>query len=119
MRMLAAGEVDAVVSAGNTSAIVAAAKHFVGLLPGLRRPVLAVPFPIPAEHGRPVLLDAGAHDESGALHLPQSAALAYIYLNVREGIERPSIGLPNIGHEPVKSARAVQRAFASLSNVPA
>jgi glycerol-3-phosphate acyltransferase PlsX len=59
MRMLAENEVDAVVSAGNTSAIVAAAKHFVGLLPGLRRPALAVPFP--TRDRRPVLLDAGAH----------------------------------------------------------
>ncbi len=45
MRMPADGEVDAVVSAGDSSAIVAAAKHFVGLLPGLGRPALAVLFP--------------------------------------------------------------------------
>ncbi len=112
MRMLAEGEVDAVVSAGNTSAIVAAAKHFVGLLPGLRRPALAVPFP--TEDGRPVLLDAGAYAQSGALHLAQSAVLAHIYLKVSRGINRPSIGLLNIGREPVKGTRAVQRAFALI-----
>ncbi|MGA2404053.1 MAG: phosphate--acyl-ACP acyltransferase [Syntrophobacteraceae bacterium] len=112
MRMLAEGEVDAVVSAGNTSAIVAAAKHFVGLLPGLRRPALAVPFP--TEDGRPVLLDAGAHAQSGAIHLAQSAALAHIYLRASRRIDRPSIGLLNIGHEPAKGTRAVQRAFALI-----
>lgn len=112
MRMLAEGGVDAVVSAGNTSAIVASAKHFVGLLPGLRRPALAVPFP--TGDGRPILLDAGAHAQSGALHLAQSAALAHIYLNVSRGIERPSIGLLNIGREPAKGTRTVQRAFALI-----
>ncbi len=112
MRMLAENEVDAVVSAGNTSAIVAAAKHFVGLLPGLKRPALAVPFP--TEDGRPVLLDAGAHTQSGALHLAQSAVLAHIYLKVSRGIERPSIGLLNVGHEPAKGTRAVRRAFALI-----
>ena len=112
MRMLADGEVDAVVSAGNTSAIVAAAKHFVGLLPGLKRPALAVPFP--TEDGRPILLDAGAHTQSGALHLAQSAVLAHIYLKVSRGVERPSIGLLNVGHEPVKGTGVVRRAFALI-----
>ncbi len=112
MRMLAESEVDAVVSAGNTSAIVAAAKHFVGLLPGLRRPALAVPFP--TRDGRPVLLDAGAHTHSGALHLAQSAALAHIYLKVSRGIDRPAICLLNIGREPAKGTRTVQRAFALI-----
>ncbi len=112
MRMLASGDVDAVVSAGNTSAIVAAAKHFVGLLPGLRRPALAVPFP--TEDGMPVLLDAGAHAQSGPVHLAQSAALAHIYLKVTRRIDRPRIGLLNIGHEPVKGTRAVQKAFALI-----
>jgi glycerol-3-phosphate acyltransferase PlsX len=112
MRMLAEGEVDAVVSAGNTSAIVAAAKHFVGLLPGLKRPALAVPFP--TEDGRPILLDAGAHTQSGALHLAQSAVLAHIYLKVSRGIDRPSIGLLNVGHEPAKGTGTVRRAFALI-----
>jgi len=112
MRMLAENEVDAVVSAGNTSAIVAAAKYFVGLLPGLRRPALAVPFPTP--DGRPVLLDAGAHTHSEALHLAQSAALAHIYLKVSRGIDHPAICLLNVGREPAKGTRTVQRAFALI-----
>jgi phosphate acyltransferase len=112
MRMLAAGEVDGVVSAGNTSAIVAAAKHYVELLPGLRRPALAVPFP--TETGRPVLLDAGAHAQAGTVHLAQSAALAHIYLKVTQGLDRPRIGLLNIGQEPGKGTRSVQRAFSLI-----
>jgi phosphate acyltransferase len=112
MRMLADGEVDAVVSAGNTSAIVAAAKHYVELLPGLRRPALAVSFP--TETGRPVLLDAGAHAQAGTVHLAQSAALAHIYLKVTQGLDQPRIGLLNIGQEPTKGTKAIQRAFSLI-----
>ncbi len=74
MRLLAEGEVDAVVSAGNSAAIVATAKHFVGLIPGLRRPAMAVPLPTPA--GKVLLIDAGAQAEANTIHLAQSAALA-------------------------------------------
>ena len=112
MRMLAEGKVDAVVSAGNTSAIVAAAKHYVELLPGLRRPALAVS--LPTETGRPILLDAGAHAQAGTVHLAQSAALAHIYLKVTQGIDQPRIGLLNIGQEPGKGTSAVRRAFALI-----
>ncbi len=112
MRMLAEGEVDCVVSAGNSSAVVAAAKHFVGLLPGLKRPALAVS--LPTTDARPILLDAGAHPESGALHLAQSALLAHMYLRVSRGIERPAVALLNIGSEATKGTRAVQRAYALL-----
>lgn len=109
MRMLAEGQADAVVSAGNTSAIVASAKHYVELLPGLRRPALVVPFP--AGENRPVLLDAGAHSQAGTVHLAQSAALAHIYLRASRGIEKPRIGLLNIGQEPGKGTSAIRRAF--------
>ncbi len=112
MRMLAGGEVDAVVSAGNTSAVVASAKHFVGLFPGLRRPALAVSFPM--REGNPVLLDAGAHAQAGTVHLAQSAALAHIYLKITRGLSNPRVGLLNIGTEPGKGTWAVQRAFSLL-----
>ncbi len=112
MQMLAGGEVDAVVSAGNTSAIVASAKHNVGLFPGLRRPALAVSFP--TEVGSPLLLDAGAHSQAGTVHLAQSAVLAHIFLKVTQGLNKPRIGLLNIGREPVKGTKSVQRAFALI-----
>lgn len=112
MRMLAEGRADAVLSAGNTAAIVASAKHYVGLFSWLRRPALAVAFP--ARDGGPLLLDAGAHAQAGAVHLAQSAALAHIYLKVSRRLERPRISLLNIGQEPAKGTRAVQRAFALM-----
>jgi phosphate acyltransferase len=113
MRLLADGGADAVVSAGNSSATVAASKNMVGLFPGLRRPVLAVPFP--TQNGKPVMLDAGAHPEAHTVHLAQSAALAHVFLKVTEGLARPRIGLLNIGQEPGKGTRAICRAFALLN----
>ncbi len=112
-RLLAEAEVDAVVSAGNTSAVVAAVKYLIGLLPGLRRPAMAVP--LPTYYGKLVLLDAGAYAEAHTIHLAQSAALAGAYLHITEGLDRPRIGLLNIGREPIKGIRVIQRAFTLLN----
>lgn len=116
MRLLAEGRVDAVVSAGNSSAVVAAAKHFVGLVHGLRRPAMAAP--VPMLEGRVLLVDAGAHAEANTIHLAQSAALAHAYLKVTDGLDRPRIGLLNIGQEPLKGIKVVRRAFTLLSRSP-
>lgn len=113
MRLLAQGEVAAVVSAGNSSGVVAAAKHFVGLIPGLRRPALIVP--IPNHTGRVFLADAGAHIDAEAVNLAQSAALAACYLTVTQGLDHPRVGLLNIGREPGKGTRVMQRAFTMLN----
>jgi phosphate acyltransferase len=112
MRLLAEGEVEAVVSAGNSAAIVATAKHFVGLIPGLRRPAMAVPLPTPA--GSVLLIDAGAQTEANTVHLAQSAALAHTFLKVTQGLDHPRVGLLNIGQEPMKGRKVIQRAFALL-----
>jgi phosphate acyltransferase len=109
MRLLAEGEVDAVVSAGNSAAIVAAARHFVGLIPGLRRPAIAVPLPTPT--GKVLLIDAGAQAEANSIQLAQSAALANVYLKVTRDLDHPRVGLLNIGQEPSKGKRVIQRAF--------
>ena len=112
MRLLAEDAVDAVVSAGNSAAVVATAKHFVGLISGLRRPALAVP--LPSSNGGALLLDAGAHAEASAIHLAQAAALAQAYLKATAGMDRARIGLINIGREPIKGPKVIQRTFALL-----
>ena len=112
MRLLAEGEADAVVSAGNSAAVVAMAKHFVGLIPGLRRPAMAVP--IPTRDGKVLLTDAGAQAEANTIHLAQSAALAHVFLKVTQDLEHPRVGLLNIGQEPSKGMKVIQRAFALL-----
>jgi phosphate acyltransferase len=112
MRLLAENRVDAMVSAGNSAAIVANARHLLGLIPGVRRPALAVPLPTP--NGNALLLDVGAHAEASTVNLVQSAALAHVYLKVQTGMDQPRLGLINIGHEPVKGPKFVRRAFALL-----
>ncbi len=114
MRLLAESRVDAVVSAGNSAAVVATAKHYVGLVPALRRPALAVPIPTPT--GEVLLMDGGAHAEADAIHLVQSAVLADAYLRITAGPTRPRVGLLNIGHESLKGTRVVQRAFTFLKH---
>ena len=116
MRLLAEGEVEAVVSAGNSGAIVATAKHLVGLIPGLRRPAMAVPLPTPT--GKVLLIDAGAQTEANTIHLAQSAALAHTYLKVTTDLNHPRVGLLNIGQEPVKGMKVIQRAFTLLERSP-
>ncbi|HAA05663.1 MAG TPA: phosphate acyltransferase PlsX [Syntrophobacteraceae bacterium] len=112
MRLLAAGEVDAVVSAGNSAAIVAAARHYVGLVHGLRRPALAVVLPMP--QGSVLLADVGAHAEAVTEHLVQSAALVHAYLKTVTGVESPRLGMLNIGKERVKGTESTRRAYSLL-----
>lgn len=107
------GTADAVVSAGNSSAIVATATHHVGLIPGLKRPALGVLLP---SFGSDVLLaDAGAHSESGSIHLAQTVFLAASFLKHSCGRPNPNIGLLNIGHEPTKGPRAIRGAVKLLA----
>ena len=112
MRLLASGDVDAVVSAGNSAGIVAAARHYVGLVRGLRRPALVVSLPTP--EGQILLIDVGAHAEAVSDHLAQSAALAHAYLKTVAGLDSPRLGLLNIGKERFKGTESTQRAYALL-----
>lgn len=113
MDQLQRGTADAVVSAGNSAAIVATASHHLGLIPGLKRPALGVLLP---SFGPDILLaDAGAHSESGSIHLAQTVFLAISFLKHSCGRPHPSIGILNIGHEPTKGPRAIQGAMKLLA----
>jgi len=115
--LLQRGTVQAVVSAGNSSAIVATATHHIGLIPGLKRPALGVMLP---SFGSDVLLaDAGAHSESGSIHLAQTVFLAVSFLKHHCGRPNPTIGILNIGHEPTKGPRAIRGAMKLLSETTA
>lgn len=107
------GTADAVVSAGNSAAIVATATHHLGLIPGLKRPALGVLLP---SFGPDLLLtDAGAHSESRSIHLAQTVFLALSFLKHSCGRPNPTIGILNIGHESTKGPRAVQGAMKLLA----
>ena len=99
-RLMAGREVDAVVSAGHTGAVVAAGLRTRLFLKGVRRPGIAVP--LPTVKGRAVLMDAGANPAARAEHLYQYAVMGAIYAREMLGIEQPKIGLMNIGSEEGK-----------------
>ena len=107
MDLLRAGRGCAVVSAGHSGAVVAAAVLHLGRLPGIERPALGIPFPTTV--GKWVLvIDAGAVVDPRPQWLVQQAALAAGYVRTVWGVEEPRIGLLSNGEEPEKGNRLVR-----------
>jgi glycerol-3-phosphate acyltransferase PlsX len=100
VRAVAAAEADAVVSAGNTGAMLAAGLLHLRRLPGVLRPAIAVP--IPARLGPTVLIDGGANADSRPEHLVQFATMGAIFAEQILGRPSPSVRLLSIGEEPEK-----------------
>jgi len=94
------GEADALVSAGNTGAAVAAATVKLRLLKGVARAGIASP--IPNEHGVCNLLDAGANPEAKALHLVHYAVMGSVYAREVLKVEDPHVGVMSNGEEEEK-----------------
>ena len=94
------GEADAVVSAGNTGAMLAASLLELRRLPGVMRPAIAVP--LPTRHGPSVLLDSGANADARPEHLLQFAHMGTVFAEEILGIENPEVRLLSIGEEPEK-----------------
>jgi phosphate acyltransferase len=104
---------DAVVSAGNSGAMLATALFVLGRLPGVDRPAIVTVLPTPA--GPLVLCDAGANTEPKATHLAQFGVLAAAYDRVVHGRTRPRLGLLSNGAEPGKGTPLTREAHALLS----
>jgi glycerol-3-phosphate acyltransferase PlsX len=98
--LMAIDQADAVVSAGNTGAFVAAAHMVAKRLPGVRRPGISVVFP--TFHGPVVLIDVGANVDSRPIHLLQYGLMANLYARKVIGIEDPRVGILSIGEEDEK-----------------
>jgi len=112
--ILKRGEADALVSAGNTGAVMAASLFKIGKLKGVERPCLAVLFPTIVKDKRVILLDVGANVASRANHLFQFAIMgsAYAYKILKE--KEPRIGLLNIGEEENKGNDLIMQTFKLL-----
>jgi len=107
------GEVDAFVSAGSTGAVMAASLLLLRPLPGVDRPAIGTLLPT---SGTPTLmLDAGANVDCRPQHLLQFARLGAIYAQDLMGVERPRIGLLNIGEEPGKGNEVAVEAHELLA----
>jgi phosphate acyltransferase len=112
VRAVAAGEADAVLSAGNTGAMLAAGLLHLRRLPGVMRPAIAVP--IPARDGPSVLLDAGANADARAEHLLQFAHMGAIFSQELLEVANPEVRLLSIGEEDEKGNALTLDAHALL-----
>jgi glycerol-3-phosphate acyltransferase PlsX len=113
VKAVANGDADAVVSAGNTGAMLATGLVVLRRVPGVRRPAIAVP--IPARKGPSILIDAGANADCRAEHLLQFATMGAVFAEEILGIARPSVRLLSIGEEPEKGNQLTLEAHALLS----
>ena len=100
MRLQKEGVVQAVVSAGNTGAVVASSLVSLGRLRGISRPAIAIY--LPSRTGGTILLDAGANSDCEAHNLLQFAFMGSIYAENLLGRTRPKVGLLSIGEEKSK-----------------
>ena len=102
------GEAAAVISAGNTGALMAMAKFVLKTLPGIDRPAIATYFP--TMRGASVMLDLGANVECDADNLVQFAVMGEVFARNVLGREHPSVGLLNVGAEDLKGNQEVRGA---------
>ncbi len=109
------GEAAALVSSGNTGALMAGSKLIVGSIGGVERPVLAAV--IPRENGHFILIDAGANPEARPEHLVHNAILGANYAKVILGIPSPRVGLLTIGTEEGKGTTLTNEASALLKKI--
>jgi glycerol-3-phosphate acyltransferase PlsX len=112
-RAVAEGRADAVVSAGNTGAMLAASLLELRRIQGVRRPAIAVT--IPARQGPSVLLDAGANADARPEDLVQFAHMGVVFAEQILAVARPRVRLLSIGEEPEKGNHLTLEAHALLS----
>lgn len=106
--LVKSGEADACVSAGNTGALMATARFVLKMLSSVDRPAIITA--LPSVGGRTWMLDLGANVDCSAEHLFQFAVMGSELVTVLDGIERPKVGLLNIGQEEIKGNEQVKLA---------
>ncbi len=106
------GQADAIVSAGNTGAMVCACSLGLGHLEGIERPGIAIV--IPSLKGPVVVLDVGANIDPKPIHLLQYGVMGATYVRHVIGEANPSVGLLNVGEEESKGTDFLKQAFKLL-----
>jgi glycerol-3-phosphate acyltransferase PlsX len=101
-------EADACVSAGNTGALMAISRFVLKMMANVERPAIASM--VPTMRGRSCVLDLGANVDCTALHLLQFAVMGSALFSVVEKVDRPTVGLLNIGEEDIKGNDVVKQA---------
>jgi glycerol-3-phosphate acyltransferase PlsX len=107
------GAADACVSAGNTGALMATARYVLKTLPGIDRPAICTS--LPSIEGHTHMLDLGANVDSTPQHLFEFAVMGSVLATAVDNIERPRVGLLNIGAEDIKGNEQVKGAAQLLA----
>lgn len=115
-QLVATKAVDGLVSAGNTGAVVAGGLFTRRFLKGVRKPGIAAV--MPTAKGRCVILDVGANVFPKPSHLLQYGVMGTVLAKHLLGVERPKIGLINVGEEQGKGHDLVQQTYALFRNGP-
>ncbi len=102
------GKAAACVSAGNTGALMAISRYVLRMLAGIERP--AITAALPTSSGHTHMLDLGANVDCKAEHLFQFAMMGSVLVSALDNVERPSVGLLNIGQETIKGNDQVKEA---------
>ena len=113
IELVANGEADAIVSAGNTGALMAMSKLQLRMIEGVTRPAIAGFFP--NAQGQSCVLDLGANIECDAENLIQFAIMGRAFYRDIHGVSSPSVGLLNVGEEDQKGFDYLREAAAVLS----
>ncbi len=112
-RLLATGDIDAFISAGNTGAMLVGALYSIKVIKGILRPTISTIVPsITGATG--LLLDVGLNADCKPENLNQFATMGALYAKYVLGIENPTVGLLNVGHEEGKGNILAQAAYPLL-----
>ncbi|MGF1553775.1 MAG: phosphate acyltransferase PlsX [Paracoccaceae bacterium] len=117
LQSVKAGEARVAVSCGNTGALLTLATLILRKAPSIHRSALAVHWPSAQGHGFNTVLDVGAEKRAGPRALAQYAVMGAEYARLSFGLERPRVGILNIGTEPGKGLSDHQIAAARLARV--
>lgn len=109
LNLVKEGNADAFVSAGNTGALLAGSLFRLGRIKGIDRPAIGAPYP--TQKGISLLVDAGANAECKPRNLLEFGIMGQIYAEKVLQIEKPGIGLVNIGAEEGKGTEVIKQAY--------
>ena len=113
LRQVKSGKAEAIISAGNTGALVGGAMIGLRPLEGVKRPGIAVP--LPTESGFCAVIDVGANPNCKPIHLLQYGVMGAMYVKyLKKDVAEPTVGMLNIGEESTKGNDVIREAYAQF-----
>ena len=116
INMVKDGKADAIISAGNTGAILAGGLFILGRMKGINRPALAPVYP--TAKGVSILIDGGANPDCKPKNLLEFGVMGSLYANKLLNVDKPSVCLVNIGIEEGKGNELVKEAYEIFKKAP-